>query len=137
MAPAAVEPGDSGDDVIRAFFLNGNLARVLGEPVDALRAAGNVEFGIGAIGVAREDVVGGDGDQTHVVTAAGGRNVPRTQRIDGKGEIFFRLALVDLRHGSKVKHYVGLMPSNENFNSLRGRNVSICSVCRNEHEIGF
>ena len=74
-----VEPGNAADHVVRAMRPHGLFAREFAFAVDRVAAGRPVEFVVRPVGIAVEDVVGGDGDQPNPVPVTGGGDVRRAE----------------------------------------------------------
>ena len=104
--PRTVEPRDPCDQMIGAMMADRSFSGQLASSVDGSRIR-FVPLVVGAIGVAREDVVRRDGDQPRSDPVSCGGNVGGAESIDGEGSILVRLTGIDCGHGRTMKNGFG------------------------------
>ena len=106
-AARAVEPGDAGNDMVRAVETYGPFSRPLALAVDIDAACRPGKFGVGPAFPVK-DVVCGKGYEAHVALLAGHGDIGRALHVHflGKGRVAF--ALIDLCVGRAVQDNLGL-----------------------------
>ena len=125
--------------MIRAVAADHLLACELALPIHRIAAVRTVEFRIGTLRIAFENVVRGNGDQPDAVSVTGGCDICRSAGVQFISEIALCFAFVHRSHCRAVNHCVRRIFPDDGVNAafirdvgfrqIRGDYFKVCEFC--------
>ena len=123
-----VEPGDTADQCIRTQSEDQLFAEKFALAVNGFASGCQIALFVRFGGISVKDIIGGKGDQPHIVFETGSCHIGGTVGIDIVSENRFRFAEIDRRFGGTMDDNIRFAPANGTGYGVKIGDVSLGEV---------